>query len=111
MSPDSNPPGCRRPRLLIPGLLLGVLVGVLVVAGFVVFGSDDTPTRQEMVAQRGSKVMPFDLNATKHQFDITASGAVETVTASGPDDPTMRSALADWVMAQNMDHGTGMNHG
>ena len=26
-------------------------------------------------------------------------------------DPELRSALADWIMAQNMDHGTGMHHG
>ena len=177
MSPDPASPLSRRRRLLIPGLVVAVLAGLLVVAGFMVFGPDDTPTRQEIVAQRGSKVMPFDLNATQHHFEATATGAVETVTADSPDDstqvglirqhlrteatrfeqgdfsdpaaihghdmpglqtlaqsagqidvayteppagatitfttadPGMRSALADWIMAQNMDHGTGMNHG
>lgn len=177
MSPDSTSTGRRRRRLLIPGLVLAALTCALVIAGFVVFGRDDTPTRQEIVAERGAKVMPFDLDATTHHFDTTATGAVETVTADSADDrtqvdlirehlrteatrfeqgdfgdpaaihghdmpglqtlteragridityaelpagaritfttddPTMRSALADWIMAQNMDHGTGMNHG
>jgi hypothetical protein len=177
MSPDPASPPSRRRRLLIPGLVVVALAGLLVVAGFMVFGPDDTPTRQEIVAQRGSQVMPFDLNATQHHFETTATGAVETVTANSPDDstqvdlirqhlrteatrfeqgdygdpaaihghdmpglqtltqsagrieitytelpagaritfttddPALRSALADWIMAQNMDHGTGMNHG
>lgn len=177
MSHDPASPPSRRRRLLIPGLVVVTLAGLLVVAGFVVFGPDDTPTRQEVVAQRGSKVMPFDLNATQHHFETTATGAVETVTADSADDstqvdlirqhlrteatrfeqgdygdpaaihghdmpglqtltqsagridityaelpagaritfttddPALRSTLADWIMAQNMDHGTGMNHG
>jgi hypothetical protein len=176
MSPEPSSTGRRRRRLLIPGLVLAALTCALVVAGFVVFGRDDTPTRQEIVAERGAKVMPFDLGATTHHFDTTPTGAVETVTADSADDstqidlirqhlrteatrfeqgdfgdpaaihghdmpglqalaqsagridiaytevpagaritfttkePAMRSALADWITAQNMDHGTGMNH-
>ena len=177
MSPDPSSTGRRGRRLLIPGMVLAALACVLAVAGFAVFGRDDNPIRQEIVAQRGSNVMPFDLTSTTHQFDTTATGAVETVTANSADDttqihlirehlrteatrfkrgdfgdpaaihghdmpglqtltqsagridityaelpagaritftthdPALRSALADWIMAQNMDHGTGMNNG
>jgi hypothetical protein len=177
MSPDSTPTRRPRRRLLIPGLVVAALACVAVVAGVVVASRDDTPTRQEIVAERGSKVMPFDLDATTHKFDTTPTGAVESVTANSADDttqvdlirkhlrteatrfekgdfadpaaihghdmpglqalaqstgriditytdipagaritfttddPALRSALADWTMAQNMDHGTGMQHG
>jgi len=36
------------------------------------------------------------------------AGATITFTTN---DPALDAALADWVMAQNMDHGTGMHHG
>ena len=93
MSHDPASPPSRRRRLLIPGLVVVTLAGLLVVAGFVVFGPDDTPTRQEVVAQRGSKVMPFDLNATQHHFETTATGAVETVTADSADVGPLLAAI------------------
>ena len=46
MSHDPASPPSRRRRLLIPGLVVVTLAGLLVVAGFVVFGPDDTPTRR-----------------------------------------------------------------
>jgi hypothetical protein len=163
----------RRVKTLVAALLLAI-GGV---AAYVVARHDLTPTRQEVIADRGALVMPFDLNATRHQFETTGTGAVETVTANSADDttqinlirqhlvseatrfqtgdygdpaaihganmpglaalkqsrgrvavtyverpagatitfsttdPELRAALADWVMAQNMDHGTEMNHG
>lgn len=52
------------------------------------------------------------LTQSAGRIDITyaelPAGARITFTT---DDPALRSALADWIMAQNMDHGTGMNHG
>ena len=164
-------------RLLIGGVVAAVLLAGGAVTALVVTQRHHTPTRQEIVAQRGASVMPFDLNATSHQFESTPTGAVETVTANRADDttqvdlirrhlageakrfetgdygdpaaihgdnmpglavlkqsagritvtyterpagatitftttdPALHSALADWVMAQNMDHGAGMGHG
>jgi hypothetical protein len=43
-------------------------------------GSD----RQRVVAERGAAVMPFDLEATTHVFDPTATGGVQTVVADDP---------------------------
>ena len=167
----------HRRRLVVGTLVVAVIVAGGAVTALFVARHHHTPTRQEVVAQRGASVMPFDLNATRHQFESTPTGAVETVTANHADDttqidlirrhlaseakrfdtgdygdpaaihgdnmpglaalkqsagritvtyaerragasitftttdPTLLSALADWVMAQNMDHGTGMNHG
>ena len=181
-SPDATPPdgapaqGPRR-RLVLGGFALAI-VAVVVAAVAIIFAErNDHPTRQEVVARRGSKIMPFGLNATTHQFDTNSTGAFETVTANNADDseqtdlirshlrneairiqqedfgdpaaihghdmpglealtrsagqidvdysdvpagaritlttrnPELRAALAEWVMAQNTDHGTGMNHG
>jgi hypothetical protein len=42
------------------------------------------PTRQEEVATRGAKVMPFDLEQTMHVFQPLADGGLQTVTAKDP---------------------------
>jgi hypothetical protein len=47
---------------------------------------DQLADRQAAVAERGSDVMPFDLDATTHRFDPSATGLVETVVADDPSD-------------------------
>ncbi|MEZ4859893.1 MAG: hypothetical protein R3C14_01225 [Caldilineaceae bacterium] len=42
--------------------------------------------RQADVAQRGTEVMPFDLNATTHIFEKTAEGGIQQVIADDPND-------------------------
>jgi hypothetical protein len=48
--------------------------------------ADALAERQAEVAERGSEVMPFDLDATTHRFASTETGLVQTVTAHDPDD-------------------------
>jgi hypothetical protein len=43
-------------------------------------------SRQEEIARKGTQVMPFDLARTRHFFDDTPTGGVETVTANDPHD-------------------------
>ncbi len=42
--------------------------------------------RQTEVARVGSQVMPFDLEATTHEFDPLPDGGLQTVTADNPAD-------------------------
>jgi hypothetical protein len=58
-------------------------VAILAVAGAVSLGHDDW---QAEVAARGASVMPFDLDATTHEFRAEPDGGVQTVTADEPDD-------------------------
>ncbi|MPZ95991.1 MAG: aspartate carbamoyltransferase [Propionibacteriales bacterium] len=51
-------------------------------------GDADHRQHQEEVAQRGSEVMPFDLDATTHIFDKNSEGVVERVAADDPQDGT-----------------------
>ena len=46
--------------------------------------SQELTERQEVVAQRGSEVMPFDLEATTHVFTKQSSGGVQSVLADDP---------------------------
>lgn len=66
----------------------GRLGGVLVVVALAGCGSeaDALADRQAEVAERGSEVMPFDLDATTHRFASTETGLVQTITANDPDD-------------------------
>jgi hypothetical protein len=45
-----------------------------------------TAARRAEVAERGAKVMPFDLSVTSHRFTKTRDGGVQTVTADDPAD-------------------------
>jgi uncharacterized protein (DUF305 family) len=43
-------------------------------------------SRQDVVAERGAEVMPFDLDATTHVFDPTDFGGIQTVVADAQAD-------------------------
>ncbi len=48
--------------------------------------ASDEPSRQEVVADRGSAVMPFDLEKTTHVFEPAPDGGVQRVVADDPAD-------------------------
>lgn len=66
----------------------GLLGGVLAAVALAGCGSEAgaLADRQAEVAERGSEVMPFDLDATTHRFASTETGLVQTITANDPDD-------------------------
>jgi uncharacterized protein (DUF305 family) len=53
-------------------------------------GSPTTTARQQMIHQRASSVMPFDLDQTLHRFLVLPDGGLQTVTAN---DPTNREQI------------------
>jgi len=74
-------------RLATRPLVIGVAVAALAGAAFAASsGSGENATRQEIVAERGSTVMPFDLDATTHVFTPTSNGGIQTVVADNPGD-------------------------
>lgn len=78
----------ERPRLR-RGRAVVSAIGVAVVLGFIATAAlrdADEPSRQQVVAERGSTVMPFDLEATTHVFEPTVYGGVQTVVADDPTD-------------------------
>lgn len=78
---------------------LGLVAGIgLAVIAFATWWSGE-PSRQELVAERGAAVMPFDLEATTHVFEPTETGGIQTVLADDPTDAEqvalVRGHLAD----------------
>ena len=72
------------------------VLGTLAVTG--AFGSGRaTPqeVRQERVAEKGSEVMPFDLEATTHVYEKTGNGGVQKVVADGPGDAGNVAAIRE----------------
>jgi hypothetical protein len=66
-----------------------LLAAVTVMAGGAIAGvalGGEDQTRQEAVAERGAKVMPFSLDATTHVFDATATGGTQRVVTDDPGD-------------------------
>ncbi|HEY7069250.1 MAG TPA: hypothetical protein VH479_04010 [Acidimicrobiales bacterium] len=79
MSVESPP---RRWRVVLPLAVLAVLAAC---------GPAGPSDRQTEVAERGSRIMPFDLEATTHHFDSDPDGLTQTVVV---DDPTDTDQLA-----------------
>jgi hypothetical protein len=75
----TQPTRARRPWLLVIAIV--AVAGVGGVTGAVLVIGGDPPTRQDLVAERGAQVMPFDLEATTHHFEPTDFGGVQRVVA------------------------------
>jgi hypothetical protein len=92
---DSHP--IAPARLAIVGsVLLAVLgtLGVMAAAGMLAPSG-----RQAAVRERGSQVMPFDLDRTTHVFEVTGDGGIEIVTVK---DPTDKAQIA--LIQQHLEH-------
>lgn len=71
----------RRPRRASVGLGAGALAVAVVVGGYAVSTTGDRTSRQAEVKRRGTAVMPFDLDRTRHVFTDLPDGGEQTVTA------------------------------
>ncbi len=65
---------------------LGALAVAALLAGGYVWGAHERGDREEQVAARGARVMPFDLERTTHVFRKRADGGVQTVVADDSGD-------------------------
>lgn len=65
-----------------------ICLSTAAVITFTACGSDDSELaeRQQVVAEAGADVMPFDLDATTHIFTDTDTGGVQDVVADDPTD-------------------------
>lgn len=117
--------------MIVAGCLL--LTGGLAVGGLAVGSMQQSSSRQQLVADSGADVMPFDQAVTTHSFTDTIDGGYETVRANDPGDiaqvelirghlreiasasaggritfsstdPALVGALHDWFAAQTSDH-------
>lgn len=59
--------------------------------------------RQDEVAERGEEVMPFDLDATYHQFGPLEDGIYQMVIARDPDDTEQIELIRDHL-AEEAEH-------
>ncbi len=86
----------RRTLALVGGAVMLAVLGTLYATGS--FGSgqaDSQEVRQEQVAEKGSEVMTFDLEATTHVYEKTANGGVQKVVADDPDDAENVAAIRE----------------
>jgi hypothetical protein len=62
------------------------LLSLTVLAVLAAWGAAGPTARQAKVAERGSRIMPFDLDATTHRFEPDPDGLTQTVVADDPSD-------------------------
>jgi hypothetical protein len=84
--PDVSADGAQMRDLR--ALLLGVAAAAIVIGlvAALVFSVGREPSRQDVIADRGAEVMPFDLEKTNHVFKATDFGGVQEVVARDPRD-------------------------
>ncbi len=99
--------------------MLKLALGAVVVASLAVlgtlaatgaFGSGRTvpqEARQERVAEKGARVMPFDLEATTHVYEKTGNGGVQKVVADDPDDAENVAAIREHLREEADAFGRG----
>ena len=69
-------------------ITVATAIAVALVAGgaaLVVAGGGGEDARQALVAERGRKVMPFDLERTTHRFAASNNGGLQTVVSDDAD--------------------------
>ena len=79
---------CQFARLLLPLTVLAVLAAC---------GPAGPTDRQAEVAERGSRIMPFDLDATTHRFDPDPDGLTQTVVVDDPSDSDQVALVREHV--------------
>src|SRR5215471_10523581 len=66
-------------------IMVTIVLAVIVMLGFLhSTGLCASPSRQEEVATKGAKIMPFDLEQTMHHFQLLDNGGLQTVTVKDP---------------------------
>ncbi len=88
----------QRTLALVGGALMVAalaVLGTLYATGAFAFQEDQEEARQRQVAERGSEVMPFDLEATTHVYEKTENGGVQEVVADDPDDAENVAAIRE----------------
>jgi hypothetical protein len=70
-------------------IIVSIVVMVITMLGLLEsIGLCASPSRQEEVAAKGAKIMPFDLEQTMHHFQPLDNGGLQTVTVKDPSNST-----------------------
>src|SRR5438094_8265405 len=70
-------------------IIVAIVLSVITMLGLLdSIGLCASPSRQEEVATKGAKIMPFDLEQTVHHFQPLENGGVQTVTVKDPANST-----------------------
>jgi hypothetical protein len=108
MTENTNVTNSRRNLFLVAAssVLLSILgtVGVLFWVGWL---TPPHASRQEMVHDMGSNVMPFDLGQTTHIFEMTESGGIQEVIAKDPTDGAQVALIRQHIQHEVMMFSAG----
>jgi hypothetical protein len=92
------------------GFILG-LAGMLFITGCIASSSSNsqgTPSsHQAMVHHMGHQVMPFDMNKTKHIFEMTDSGGIQQVVTRVPNDTAQIALIQQHLQHEAMKFSKG----
>lgn len=93
--------GRHRPsRPAIRTVIIMAVVGAVGLAWWIGRDTGHLEARQELVADRGASVMPFDLDATTHVFAPTDEGGVQTVIADDAADLDQVALIREHLQAE-----------
>ena len=84
---------CEKQSTKFTSRFIAVVAVLLIVASC--SSSGELTQRQELVAEAGALVMPFDLDATTHIFTETDTGSIQDVVADDPTDDANISLIRE----------------
>lgn len=85
----------RTKIILVTGVVV-LLAGV----GIIFYQQKQTEARQAYIHDRGTMVMPFDLNKTSHIFTKTDQGGIQKIQAKNPDDTEQIELIRGHLMKE-----------
>ena len=100
----------RRTVALVCGAVMVAalaVLGTLYATGAFAFQENRQEVRQQQVAEKGSEVMPFDLEATIHVYEKTEYGGVQKVVADDPEDAENVAAIREHLREEADAFGRG----
>jgi hypothetical protein len=101
--------GLARRKLVLIAISSAVATA-LVIGGVLYTTGQFTPaaaTRQQMVHDMGSQVMPFDLTKTTHIFKATDTGGIQQVIAKNSTDQQQIALIQQHLQHETMQFGMG----
>ena len=100
----------RRTLALVCGAVMVAalaVLGTLYATGAFAFQENRQEVRQQQVAEKGSEVMSFDLEATTHVYEKTENGGVQKVVADDPEDAENIAAIREHLREEAEAFGLG----
>lgn len=87
-----------------------LLASTLILSGYLLYpvkNKDAVETRQELIHEKGSTVMPFDLDKTTHVFNQTETGGIQQIRVKDINDTEQIKLIREHLQEEEENFNSG----